>query len=247
MFRQTFASSSGLWNDVKPVAHTSNISFIFFEQSSLSSLHKKKRAYRKNRSLSRKKKRGTAKTVKLGAQKASFIRDKCLAPAAASLPTLAKPTTAQKVKSLTNALEYQRRRSSAASEASATLQQRICSLEDEVTAKDHQAGLRQMEIAHLEAAVERTKQTLERRTERWIAHNEKRDEYIIRMKKASAHRLAVLKRTHEEDMAAQEARQYRMQREMGKQVVRLESKLNAVETHARYVTNDSFFIHMVLI
>jgi hypothetical protein len=45
------------------------------------------------------------------------------------------------VKSLTNALEYQRRRSSAASEASATLQQRICSLEDEVTAKDHQAGL----------------------------------------------------------------------------------------------------------
>jgi hypothetical protein len=67
------------------------------------------------------------------------------------------------------------------------------------------------------------------------------------MKKASAHRLAVLKRTHEEDMAAQEARQYRMQREMGKQLVRLESKLNAVETHARYVTNDSFFILMVLI
>ena len=65
-----------------------------------------------------------------------------------------------------------------------------------------------MEIAHLKAAVERTKQTLERRTERWIAHNEKRDEYIMRIKKALAHLLAVLKRTHEEDMAAQEARQY---------------------------------------
>ena len=102
-----------------------------------------------------------------------------------------------------------------------------------------------MEIAQLEAAVERTKQTLEHRTERWIAHNEKRDGYIMRIKKALAHRLAVLKRTHEEDMAAQEARQYRMQREMSKQVVWLESKLNEVETHARYVTNDSFFIFMV--
>ena len=221
MFRQTFASSSGLWNDVKPVAHTSNISFIFFEQSSLSSLHKKKRAYRKNRSLSRKKKKGTAKTVKLGAQKASFIRDKCLAPAAASLPTLAKPTTAQKVKSLTNALEYQRpalEELSCFRSISDTSTEDLF-LEDGVAAKDHQAGLRQMEIAHLKAAVKRTKQTLEPRMERWIAHNEKRDGYIMRIKKALAHRLAVLKRTYEEDMAAQEARQYWMQREMGKQVV----------------------------
>jgi hypothetical protein len=98
-----------------------------------------------------------SKWTQNGSEKASFIRDKCLAPAVASLPTQAKPTTVQKVKSLTNALECQRQRSSAASEASATLQLRICSLEDEVAAKDHQGGLQQMEIAHLKAAVERTK------------------------------------------------------------------------------------------
>lgn len=194
---------------------------------------KKKRRYGKNQSLSRKKKRGTAKTVMPGAHKASFIRPK-QDPIPAANPT-PKPTYQQNIKALTKSLQYQRKKSLAASDATETLKQQVNALEVEVTKKDHKADLRNMEIAHLEATVERIKQTLECRTTRFVAYNDKKDKYIQRMKKESAHRLAILKRNHDADIAAEQAKQYRTERAMGKQIVSLESQLHGLENNARYV------------
>ena len=183
--------------------------------------------------MSRKKKRGTAKTVMPGAHKASFIRPK-QDPIPAANPT-PKPTYQQNIKALTKSLQYQRKKSLAASDATETLKQQVNALEVEVTKKDHKADLRNMEIAHLEATVERIKQTLECRTTRFVAFNDKTDKYIQRMKKVSAHWSAILKCNHDADIAAEQAKQYRTERAMGKQIVSLESQLHGLENNARYV------------
>ena len=138
-----------------------NDSFLpFYRQPS------KKWTYGKNSSLSRKKKRGTAKTVQPGAHKAAFVRQRQY-PTPSAIPA-PKCTSQQKIKALTNALQYQGSKSSAASDT------KVSVLQEEVAMKDHEADLRNIEIAHLPASVEWTKQTLEHRTSRFIAYNEKR-------------------------------------------------------------------------
>ena len=61
------------------------------------------------------------------------------------------------------------------------------------------------------------------------------------MKKESAHRLAILKHNHDADIAAEQAKQYRTERAMGKQIVSLESQLRGLENNARYVCNARNF------
>jgi hypothetical protein len=195
---------------------------------------KRKRSYGKNKSLSRKKKRGTAKTVQPGAHKAAFVRQR-QDPTRSVIP-VPKSTSQQKIKALTNALQYQRKKSSAAIDSNDTLTQQVRVLKEEVTMKDHEAGLRNMEIAHLEASVERTKQTLECRTARFIAYNEKKDKYIQRIKKECAHRLAILRCHHDIDIAAEQSKRYRSERAMSKNIVSLQSQLHDVEKSARYVS-----------
>ena len=112
-----------------------------------------------------------------GAHKAAFVRQR-QDPTRSVIP-VPKSTSQQKIKALTNALQYQRRKSSAASDTNDTLTQQVSVLQEDVAMKDHQAGLRNMEIAHLEASVEQTKQTLEHRTSRFIAYNEKKDRVML--------------------------------------------------------------------
>ena len=189
----------------------------------------KKRPYGRNKSLSRKKYRGTAKTVSVNAVKASFSRPRTTQPYTNSLP---KKTSEHKMKSLRNQQAYIKHKNCVAAEKMSTLHSQITALQEEKELFQHTDKQRSIEIAKLEAQAVKAEQTLEARTARWMSWRDKSQEEICKVKKAAERRVAALEKKYATNLSLEQSVRYKLERNHVKSIVALQNTIDSVRREA---------------
>lgn len=188
----------------------------------------KKRSYGRNKSLSRKKYRGTAKTVSANAVKASFCRPRTTQPYTSSLGK----SSELKMKSLRNQKAYIEHKNCVATQKISNLQSKITALQEEKKLFQHTDKQRSMEIAKLEAQAVKAEQTLEARTARWMSWRDKVQEDICKIKKAAERRVAALEKKYSTNLSLEQPLRYKMERNHVKSMVVLQNTMDSVRREA---------------
>jgi hypothetical protein len=193
-------------------------------------LKKKRRRYGRNKSLSRKKYRGDAKTVSSNAAKAAFIRP--VSEGTTSSGTKKQNTIQLKMKSLRNQKNYEVQKHQQTKASVAGLKHKIEQLNSQCKSHEDFNAQQRIEIAKAKVETEKSKQILEKRTERWSMWREKMEEVTRKLKKSAWRRINALEKKHQTELLREHSIQYKMERNHVKAVVALQDEMESVRRDA---------------
>jgi hypothetical protein len=193
-------------------------------------LKKKRRRYGRNKSLSRKKYRGDAKTVSSNAAKAAFIRP--VSEGTTSSGTKKQNTIQLKMKSLRNQKNYEVQKHQQTKASVAGLKHKIEQLNSQCKSHEDFNAQQSIEIAKAKVETEKSKQILEKRTERWSMWREKMEEVTRKLKKSAWRRINALEKKHQTELLREHSIQYKMERNHVKAVVALQDEMESVRRDA---------------
>ena len=193
-------------------------------------LKKKRRRYGRNKSLSRKKYRGDAKTVSSNAAKAAFIRP--VSEGTTSSGTKKQNTIQLKMKSLRNQKNYEVQKHQQTKASVAGLKHKIEQLSSQCKSHEDFNAQQSIEIAKAKVETEKSKQILEKRTERWSMWREKMEEVTRKLKKSAWRRINALQKKHQTELVRERSIQYKMERNHVKAVVALQDEMESVRCDA---------------
>jgi hypothetical protein len=90
----------------------------------------------------------------------------------------------------------------------------------------------QEEVSKLHVSMTKLTDVLDKRTDRWTAAREKYNADIRCVKQGASRRLAVLQKNYEAKLRSSQSLLYKSERQLGKAIVNLENKLDAVQRNA---------------
>jgi len=193
-------------------------------------LKKKRRRYGRNKSLSRKKYRRDAKTVSSNAVKAAFIRP--LNEGTTLSGTKKQNTIQLKMKSLRNQKNYEVHQHQQTKASVASLKHKIEQLSAQCKSHEDINAQQSIEIAKAKVQTEKSKQILEKRTDRWLMLREKMEEVTRKLKQSAWRRIDALQKKHQTELAREHSIQYKMERNHVKAVVALQDEMQSVRRDA---------------
>ena len=168
--------------------------------------------------------------MSFNAVKATFIRP--LNEGTTLSGTDKQKTIQLRIKSLRNQKNYEMHKHQQTKASVPSLKHEIELLNAQCKSHEDIKAHQSIEIAKAKMQTEKSKQILEKRTERWSMWREKMEEVTRRMKRSAWWRIDALQKKHQTELAQEHSIRYVMERNHVKAVVALQDEMESVRRNA---------------